>query len=98
MIIPVGLEKRVTGNLYELATKINAPGSKGLRLLPAPGEVFTEIEAISLLVGVGAELIAAGGVSGAEGSVWLAVSGTPEAEQKAEAILQSVSGETGFIV
>jgi len=98
LIIPVGLEKRVTGNLYELATKINAPGSKGLRLLPAPGEVFTEIEAISLLAGVGAELIAAGGVSGAEGSVWLAVSGTPEAEQKAEAILQSVSGETGFIV
>jgi hypothetical protein len=98
LIIPVGLEKRVTGNLYELATKINAPGSKGLRLLPAPGEVFTEIEAISLLVGVGAELIAAGGVSGAEGSVWLAVSGTPDAEQKAEAILQSVSGETGFIV
>jgi len=98
LIIPVGLEKRVTGSLYELAAKINAPGSKGLRLLPAPGEVFTEIEAISLLAGVGAELIAAGGVSGAEGSVWLAVSGTPEAEQKAEAILQSVSGETGFIV
>ena len=98
LIIPVGLEKRITGNLYELAAKINAPGSKGLRLLPAPGEVFTEIEAISLLANVNAELVAAGGISGAEGSVWLAVAGSYEAEQKAEVVLQSVAGEAGFVV
>ncbi len=98
LIIPVGLEKRVTGNLYQLALKVNAPGSKGLRLLPAPGEVFTEIDAISLLAGVNAELVAAGGVSGAEGSVWLAISGTPESEQEAESILQSLAGESGFVV
>lgn len=98
LIIPVGLEKRIPGNLYELAAKINAPGSKGLRLVPAPGEVFTEIEAISLLAGVCAEPIAAGGVSGAEGSVWLAISGNPEAEQKAEEILKSVAVEFQFIV
>lgn len=98
LILPVGLEKRIPGNLYELAAKINAPGSKGLRLVPAPGEVFTEIEAISLLAGVSAEPIAAGGVSGAEGSVWLAISGNPEAEQKAEVILKSVAVEFQFIV
>jgi hypothetical protein len=98
LIIPVGLEKRIPGNLYELAAKINAPGSKGLRLVPALGEVFTEIEAISLLAGVCAEPIAAGGVSGAEGSVWLAISGNPEAEQKAEEILKSVAVEFQFIV
>jgi hypothetical protein len=98
LIIPVGLEKRVPGNLYELAAKINSPGSKGLRLVPAPGEVFTEIEALSLLANVNAELVAAGGVSGAEGSVWLAVSGSTEAEQKAGVILQSVAGEEVLMV
>jgi len=98
LIIPVGLEKRVPGNLYELAAKINSPGSKGLRLVPAPGEVFTEIEALSLLANVNAELVAAGGVSGAEGSVWLAVSGSTEAEQKAGVILQSVAGEEALMV
>ena len=98
LIIPVGLEKRVPGNLYELAAKINSPGSKGLRLVPAPGEVFTEIEALSLLANVNAELVAAGGVSGAEGSVWLTVSGSTEAEQKAGVILQSVAGEEALMV
>ena len=96
LIMPVGLEKRVPGDLDELARKINAPGSKGLRLFPAPGEVFTEIEALSLLAGVNAELVAAGGVGGAEGCIYLGVSGTPEAERKAEEILKSVAAEAGF--
>ena len=75
LIIPVGLEKRITGNLDDLALKINAPGVQGPRLLPVPGDVFTELDAIALLTGANAQLIAAGGVAGAEGSVWLAISG-----------------------
>lgn len=98
LIMPVGLEKRITGDLDDLARRINAPGSSGLRLMPAPGEVFTEIDALSLLTGAGAELIAAGGVSGAEGSVWLGVTGTAEAVQKAEELLKSVAAEPGFVV
>lgn len=98
LIIPVGLEKRVPGNLDELAAKVNTPGAKGLRLVSAPGEVFTEIDALAVLAGVSAELVAAGGVGGAEGCVWLAVSGTPEAEQKAEELLRSVAGEPAFTV
>jgi hypothetical protein len=96
LIMPVGLEKRVPGDLDQLAARINAPGAKGLRLMPAPGEVFTEIDALGVLTGTSAELVAAGGVSGAEGSVWLAVSGTPETESKAEELLKSVAGEAGF--
>jgi len=96
LIMPIGLEKRVVGDLDDLARRVNAPGSKGLRLMPAPGEVFTEIDAVSLLAGAGAELIAAGGVSGAEGSVLLGISGTPAAEQKAEALLKGLVGETAF--
>ncbi len=96
LIMPVGLEKRVTGDLNEIARKVNAPGSKGLRLMPAPGEVFTEIDAIHLLTGATAELIAAGGVSGAEGCVWLGISGTTATEEKAESFIRPLVGEAIF--
>ena len=61
-----------------------------------PGEVFTEIDAISFLTGAKAELIAAGGVCGAEGSVRLAVSGDTEQMEAAERLMKSVSLEPGF--
>jgi len=78
LILPGGLEKRVYGDLNDLARKLNAPGSHGPRLLPVAGEIITEIEAISLLTGANAELVAGGGVSGAEGAIWLAVDGNDE--------------------
>jgi hypothetical protein len=96
LIVPVGLEKRVAGDLDELAARLNAPGAHGPRLLPVPGLVFTETDAIHLLSGATADLVAAGGVCGAEGSVWLAVSGTPEQVDKAESLLQSVASEPLF--
>jgi hypothetical protein len=98
LILPTGLEKRVFCDLNELANRINSPGSQGPRLLPVPGEIFTEIDAISLLTGARAELVAGGGVSGAEGCIWLAVSGTEAQETVAEKLLMSVSREPGFEV
>jgi hypothetical protein len=41
-------------------------------------------------------LVAAGGVSGAEGSVWLAVSGSDEEIVAGEKLLKSVASEPGF--
>lgn len=96
LILPVGLEKRVAEDLDSLSLKINAPGSQGPRLLPVPGQVFTEVDAISLLTGVEADLVAGGGVCGAEGGVWLAVSGEPEQVEAAENIIKSVRGEPLF--
>ncbi|MFC1909030.1 hypothetical protein ACFLXD_04145 [Chloroflexota bacterium] len=96
LIIPVGLEKRIYGDLDDMAKQLNIPGVNGLRLLPVPGEVFTEIDSLSLLADVTAKLIAAGGVCGAEGSIRLAISGTTEAEIAAEKILQSVASEPEF--
>jgi hypothetical protein len=96
LILPVGLEKRVYGSLDELASKMNEPGTQGPRLLPVPGEIFTELDAIALLTGAQAELVAAGGVSGAEGSVWLIVSGKPAQEKAAEALIKSVVAEPAF--
>ena len=96
LILPVGLEKRVPGDLMELAARMNAPGSSGFRLLPIPGEVFTEIEAIRLLCGAEAEMVAAGGVGGAEGAVWLALRGSEEQLAKAAELMRKVSGEMEF--
>jgi hypothetical protein len=67
LILPVGLEKRVANDLNAIANLLNTPGAKGARMLPVPGEVITELEAINMLTGASAELVAAGGVCGAEG-------------------------------
>jgi hypothetical protein len=96
LIIPVGLEKRVDGDLHALAEKVNMPGAKGYRLFPVPGQVFTELDAVSLLTGATAELVAAGGVCGAEGSCLLAISGTKEQEEAAEKLIAVVASEPAF--
>jgi 6-phosphogluconate dehydrogenase (decarboxylating) len=96
LIIPVGVEKRVNGDLDALAEKLNEPGACGYRLMPVIGEVFTEIDALHALTGADVSLIAAGGVCGAEGSVWLAVSGNEDQEEFAEQVIASVANEPAF--
>jgi hypothetical protein len=96
LILPVGLEKRINTDLDHLALKLNSPGAHGPRLLPVVGEVFTEIEALFLSTGAEAELVAAGGVAGAEGSIWLAVSGEPHEVEAAQKVIKAISGEPGF--
>ncbi|MDD1775149.1 MAG: hypothetical protein LUQ24_06440 [Methanobacterium sp.] len=96
LIHPVGLEKRVDQGLNKIARVLNAPGARGPRLLPTPGEVFTEIEAISILSGAEAQLIASGGVNGAEGSIWLAVSGADNQVKETDYLLNSISEEPPF--
>jgi len=98
LIIPVGLEKRVEGDLFALAAKLNEPGAGGSRLLPVPGEVFTELDALAALTGADVEIVAAGGVCGAEGACLLAVTGSEDQEQYAEEIFASVATEPEFTV
>ena len=96
LLMPVGVEKRVPGDLTELALKINAPGSMGPRLLPVPGEVVTELDAVSQLTGASAELVAAGGVGGAEGCVWLGISGSESEMEAAASLIKSIADEPPF--
>lgn len=96
LIIPIGLEKRISGDLNALAAKINEPGAVGYRLMPVIGEVFTEIDALHALTGAEVDLIAAGGVCGAEGSVWIAVSGNEDQEEFAEQVIASIANEPAF--
>ena len=93
LVVPVGLEKRVEEDLCVLASLLNAPEARGPRLLPLPGEVFTELNAVELLSGATAHLAAGGGVGGAEGAAWLAVSGTEEQVAGAAAQIEAVAQE-----
>jgi len=94
LLIPVGLEKSVYGDLFDLSRKANAPAGKGPRLLPMPGEIFTEIEALNILSGVRATLSAAGGIEGGEGGVVLFGEGNDAAVEKASSIVSACGGET----
>lgn len=96
LMLPVGLEKRIDGDLDRIAQKINAPTGRGPRFFPVPGQVFTEIEAIDILTGATAELIAGGGIGGAEGSVWLAISGTTDQMEAVESVMKTVLSEPLF--
>jgi hypothetical protein len=93
LIVPVGLEKRVMEDINVLAQRCNAPGAQGPRLYPMPGQAFTEIDAIRMLTGAEACLLAAGGVYGAEGASWLGISGTEEQIQAAADLIRSVRDE-----
>jgi hypothetical protein len=96
LILPVGLEKRVSGNLASLSARLSSPDAEGSRLLPVPGETLTELDAVSLLTGAEAELASAGGICGAEGGVWLVVSGTAKQMEDADTLLRSVASEPPF--
>jgi hypothetical protein len=96
LILPVGLEKRINGDLNIIADKLNTPAAKGPRLFPVPGEVFTEIDAVASLTGATAELVASGGVCGAEGSIWLAVTGTADQMNAADSVIKMIVAEPPF--
>ena len=93
LIVPVGVEKRVFEDVHTLSLRCNAPGGKGPRLLPLPGVVFTELDAIKLMTGAEAYVLASGGTYGAEGAAWLGVTGTNEQIKAAAELIESVSGE-----
>ena len=93
MIVPIGLEKRVADDIDDLADDCNAQTTEGPRMLCIPGEVFTELDAIGVLSGSTARLLAGGGIYGAEGCVWIGAKGDGEQVRAAEALIESVSDE-----
>jgi len=93
LIVPVGVEKRVTCNISDLVGALNAPGAEGPRMLQLPGTVFTELDAVELLTGASARLLAGGGIYGAEGCVWIGAEGSADQLRAASTLIQSVAGE-----
>ena len=93
LIVPVGLEKRAFEDVNVIAQRCNARDAEGPRLMPMPGEVLSEIEALKLLAGVEAHLISAGGVYGAEGAVRLGINGSETQNETAGALIESLANE-----
>ncbi len=96
LVVPAGLEKRVEEDINDLARLMNSPETAGVRLMPVMGEIVTELEAISLLTGATARLVSAGGVCGAEGGTWLALTGTTEQLAAAGALLRGLTREPAW--
>jgi hypothetical protein len=95
---PVGLEKDVSADLDEVASELcSDPEGKGSTLWVVPGVIFTEIEALHVLAEVEVMPVAAGGIGGAEGAVWLAVYGDKDQLDEAQAALDAVRGEPPFV-
>jgi hypothetical protein len=65
-------------------------------MYPAPGEIVTELDAVRILTGASATVSAAGGVGGAEGAVWITVTGESGQEKAAGDLLESICGEEPF--
>lgn len=99
LIVPAGLEKVVAGPLREAAGICRPPLmslADAPRLWVFEGVLFTEIEALWTLADVESVQIGAGGVCGAEGAVWLYMTGMEEDITKARHIIDVVQGEPSF--
>jgi hypothetical protein len=99
IVIPVGLEKQVVSDLRAGEAALLAAGadaSTSPALWTMTGEIVTELEALRMLTGCEVTQIAAGGIGGAEGAVWLMANGTPEQVAAATALVDSTQGEPPF--
>lgn len=97
LVVPVGLEKLVSHDLHESAAALLQPDAPGPRLAPLPGTIVTEIEALEVLTGARARQIAAGGVGGAEGGVWLLLEGDQGQLDAARALIDGIHGEPPWL-
>lgn len=99
-IVPIGLEKETTQDLFEMQRLVNGSTNreKGtVRLNATQGNVYTEIEAIREFADVDVFVTAKGGVDGAEGGVSLLLCGEKGEVEKAKEIVKQVIGEPAFI-
>ena len=97
MILPIGLEKLIPVSIDTAAkragfTRVEKSMGMPCGLIPVPGKKVDETDAFSLLCGVTATPIAAGGLGGAEGSVVLTLDGEPEQIEQAWNLVERIKG------
>jgi len=100
LIIPVGLEKQVSGNVIDISNKMREP-VESLNEIPSmfllTGHIVTEIEALKILADVSSFQAAAGGIGGAEGAVRLICRGKKNNVEKALKLAEQIQGEPPFV-
>ena len=100
VLIPVGLEKSIPGDLNEVAeivAEAREPEARVPAFWPVAGEIITEIEALDILTGLPAAVTGAGGIGGAEGAVRLLLYGDDEEIGTARKLIDKIQGEPPFI-
>ena len=97
LLVPVGLEKEVASDVVGAAEALAEAGGPGPSLWPVHGDIFTELEALDVLCDVLAVPIAAGGVAGAEGAVWLACFGDEPQIEQVKALAEQLEPEPPFV-
>lgn len=98
VIIPVGLEKLIPNNINDIIKRTGRRKKEysigmSVGLMPVIGEIITEIEAISLLTGLKALPIAAGGMGEGRGSITLDVEGDKEKLRDFMELILSIKDE-----
>ncbi len=100
LVIPVGLEKLVVGDLVELADRMQEPVAD-LNSVPSmfllTGDIVTEIEALKVLADVSVVQCGAGGIGGAEGGVALLLYGPKDRVKRALDLVEGIYGEPAFV-
>lgn len=100
LVIPVGLEKQVSGSVIDITNKMREP-VESLNDIPSmvllTGHIVTEIEAIKTFADVSVTQVAGGGVGGAEGAVRLLCRGTRSEVEKALKLAEEIQGEPPFV-
>lgn len=97
VIIAVGIEKMVSGDLRALFPKVgrkcvDLSYGTAVGLTPLFGTIFTEIDAIKVLARVECFTVAKGGICGMEGGSTVVVEGEPGEVEKIDRIYQVVKG------
>lgn len=98
-IIPVGLEKDCSGDLFASSEMLDKAENRNIATLlnvTNRAEIYTEIEALKEFADVDVYTAAHGGVDGSEGGVSLIVCGSIEQVAKATAAAESIMGEPNF--
>lgn len=100
LIVPTTLNKTAPVKLDKIIrsigiNKIKTSRSYGLTygMLPLPGIVITEIEALKILTGAEAIPIAMGGLGSGDGAVTLLIEGDSKSVQEAWDIVKNIKGE-----
>lgn len=95
IIIPIGIEKLVPGNINEIIKNTSRKGKKfsygmAVGLFPIQGELITEIEALNILTGVKSFPLGSGGLGIAQGSITLEIQGNNEQIRKTIEIVKGI--------
>ncbi|MFX0198026.1 MAG: hypothetical protein ACFFCW_18050 [Candidatus Hodarchaeota archaeon] len=97
IIVPIGLEKLIPTPITKAAKvasreRTDVAMGQPVGLIPVPGRVISEIEAIDILSGAEAMVVAAGGLGGAEGSITLVIRGSEEKVNRGLQVIKDVKG------